>query len=250
MPPPPKASATASGAAQSAKRQSGVAAPSTSSDAPVANGATELEGAPAMANTTIGPEMPLPAAEEPTEVVPDVGSTFSTAPEPESHHHDDSIPLPLKGAMLRCDNFSELGEGVAVRGEVTEIDERHGHVLLFIESAQRRWPIGAARIRGNTWMHDAGDYPAPGANPTFDARFRQRVTGPDALPPPVVPAPRFSPPRPARGGHAWVEFADDGIDAVGFDLQGEPKKRFWKKGERGEVLIAAVTGSPQCFIRL
>lgn len=202
---------------------------------------------PLMADTKLGPAIEEPPPPQVEEKAP-VGETFEGPPEPKSEP-PLKLALPLKGAMLRCDNFAELGEGVAVVGKVVELSPERGHILVWIAAAGLRWPVDARRVRNNTWVHSAEDYPVKGEDPGFDRRFRTPASDAAAPAPPPPPAAAYQPPRPARSGHMWVTVVEDSVAAHGFSESGE-RKRDWKKGEKGEINTPAVLGSPSCFSRL
>lgn len=207
---------------------------------------SEPRPAPALAETKLGPPapvMPPPAPPAPEPQVAD--ASFAAEPAPVAAR--EMIVLPLRGALLRCDDFREVSIGLAVQAEVVDTDEQEGAVLLWIPALNRRWPVSHRRIRGDRWFHEAADYPARGDRPDWDARYRQRVAthAEAAVPPPPAPK-KFTPPKPARQGFVWVEVTEHGVDAIGFKLDGSPG-RAWKHGDQAEISLAAVRGSPRLF---
>lgn len=224
------------------------AAESADSEQPTPGATVHEEPVVPIVETTLGPELPEPVAAPPEPAPPPVGATFEEEP-PSEPTPAQEWQMPLKGATLRCDNFAEIGNGVAVQGTVLELKPDAGHVLLWLEAAKRRWPIHARDIRGSTWTHRGEDYPAPGTDEKFDRKFRAVVANATALlTAPAAPA-KPALPRPARPGHVWVKVAVDGVAALGFDTSGT-RRRDWKMGETAELTIPAVNGSPACFTRL
>lgn len=223
-----------------------IQSPPPAAPAPPLQPALVDEGPPVLANTKLGPETPEPPAPPPpppAQVV--TGEAF---PDEAPEAPKELIQLPLLGALLRCDNFTEIGEGVAVQAEVMDHDQDEGSVMVWIAAFNRRWPVMHNRIKGEKWVHVATDYPPPGEYQKFDRKFRQRAGHVKDAPAPVkLEAKKFVPVRPARPGFAWVEIVDlGGVAAVGFNLAGE-SRRDWQKGDTAEISLAAVRGSPTLF---
>jgi hypothetical protein len=204
------------------------------------------EGPPVLAETKLGPETPELPPEPPPPVAQVV--TGASFPDEAPSAPRELIQLPLLGALLRCDNFTEIGEGIAVQAEVMDHDEAEGSVMVWIAAYNRRWPVMHNRIKGDKWVHHASDYPPAGEHPRFDMKFRQRAAHVKDAPAPVkVEAKRYQPVRVARPGYTWVEIVDEGgVAAIGFNLAGE-SRRDWKKGDKAEISLGAVRGSPTLF---
>jgi hypothetical protein len=162
---------------------------------------------------------------------------------------------PPIGAVLRCNNFApgiSPDEPFGITGTVGKVlaNGKQIAVVLDIPSLGIKWPVDTRFIRGDFWEHDTtpGAYPAPGAEPAFDARFRTTKAKATALA--AAPAAKsFKPPRPARRGHVWARCVGDSVGAHGFTVKDpDAKQRTWAKDEIGEIPLPAI--EPGFFVKV
>lgn len=244
---------TASADAEVAPAAASPAAPDEPPPARPEQAAVASEPAP-LAEVVMGIEVPeVPPPPPPAAQLQVTGEHFEDEPRSRPSPPMETWPVPLHGALLRCENFTEMGEGVAVQGEVVDTDPTTSPptVLIWIPAFGRRWPVAASRIKGERWLHHPSDYPIAGEHRGFDMRFRQKVASVHDVPLPVkLPPPAFVPPRHPRGGYAWAQILDDGVAVIGFNEAGESKKDGWKKFQVGELSLHALNGDPKLFKRL
>lgn len=249
--------------------------PAQPADAPMAEVAAEPTETPAVAEETAAEPSESPALaplEDGTPTAPIGGNPTvlptaepvkvdplppPSAPPPEEESRARSArparehipPPPPIGTRLVCESFGEIGESITVAAEVRDYDDESGEVTLWLPAFHRRWPIPSWVIRNGKWTHFPGDYPLPGENTRFDARYRTRAKSVEAAPPAPKPVVKFEPPRDARPGHVWVEIAATAglVNAIGYTLAGDRKLRDWAPGDRGEIEVRAVVGSPELF---
>jgi hypothetical protein len=131
------------------------------------------------------------------------------------------------GHTLVCDNFEDGGRAEAIVRDINE----EGAALLWIERLGREWPIRLSCVEGDHWTHEAADYPPPGEDAAFDAKYR-----------PAVPT---NITKPSRRGHVWARTVGC-LAGIGFNELGERQTQ-WRHDELGEFHVRLLAEVPSSF---